>query len=475
MRTIPELKEGTHRAKASGTLPNGKPVVVNADGTVSVISGTDEGFSSTATASTGNPDGVQIGSAFCPVTNKVVVAWSDGSNSNYGTAAVGTVSGSSISFGTEVVFASFGVSNVDVCEAGNGKVLVFYRKDTGPCTAQVGTISGTSISFGSGSEFFFSGNVLSAAYDSNAGKVVISFRKATSPNYMTSRVCTISGTSVSFGSEATVASRGVMSEAGFGTTTFDSNLNKIVVSFIDSAWGLYSAVGTVSGTSISYGSTTTVLTGNYQRFPNSTFDTTSNKVILSWHDTSAANAGKVVVGTISGTTISYGTAVEFSSSAPYNNSSTVVYDPDADKVVVSYSTASNTIVQFGTVSGTSITLGGLIQNTFNGLALSSVYDSNSNKVVLSGEDGSRAKSLLYLPATTTLTSENYIGISTGGTYADGSSATVDIIGTLNEDQSGLTAGQQYYVQGDGTIGETPADPSVFAGTAISATSLVVKT
>ena len=36
MRTIPELKEGTHRAKATGTLPNGKPVVVNSDGTVSV-------------------------------------------------------------------------------------------------------------------------------------------------------------------------------------------------------------------------------------------------------------------------------------------------------------------------------------------------------------------------------------------------------------------------------------------------------
>ena len=74
-----------------------------------------------------------------------------------------------------------------------------------------------------------------------------------------------------------------------------------------------------------------------------------------------------------------------------------------------------------------------------------------------------------------LTSENYIGMSTGGTYADGSSATVDIIGTVNGQQSGLTAGQSYYVQTDGTLSETPDDPEVFAGTAISATSLVVKT
>ena len=63
----------------------------------------------------------------------------------------------------------------------------------------------------------------------------------------------------------------------------------------------------------------------------------------------------------------------------------------------------------------------------------------------------------------------------GGSVASGSSATVDIIGSLSTNQSGLTAGQAYYVQTDGTIGETAADPSVFAGTAISATSLVVKT
>ena len=63
-----------------------------------------------------------------------------------------------------------------------------------------------------------------------------------------------------------------------------------------------------------------------------------------------------------------------------------------------------------------------------------------------------------------LTSENYIGISSGGQVASSSSATVDIIGTVSENQSGLTAGQSYYVQTDGTIGLTAGSPSVFAGT-----------
>ena len=41
-------------------------------------------------------------------------------------------------------------------------------------------------------------------------------------------------------------------------------------------------------------------------------------------------------------------------------------------------------------------------------------------------------------------------------------------------QSGLTPGQSYYVQVDGTLAVTPSTPSVFAGTAVSTTKLIVK-
>ena len=49
-----------------------------------------------------------------------------------------------------------------------------------------------------------------------------------------------------------------------------------------------------------------------------------------------------------------------------------------------------------------------------------------------------------------------------------------MIGTVNADQSSLTAGQQYFVQEDGTLGLTADSTSVVAGTAISATELIVK-
>ena len=75
-------------------------------------------------------------------------------------------------------------------------------------------------------------------------------------------------------------------------------------------------------------------------------------------------------------------------------------------------------------------------------------------------------------ASTNLTSENYIGISNGA-YTNGQTATIQIAGSVDDAQSGLTPGQQYYVQGDGTLSETADSPSVLAGTAIATTKLAI--
>ena len=72
--------------------------------------------------------------------------------------------------------------------------------------------------------------------------------------------------------------------------------------------------------------------------------------------------------------------------------------------------------------------------------------------------------------TTNLTSENFIGISDGA-YTNGQTATIQVTGAVDDAQSGLTPGQAYYVQDDGTLGESG---TVFAGTAVAATKLIVR-
>ena len=130
------------------------------------------------------------------------------------------------------------------------------------------------------------------------------------------------------------------------------------------------------------------------------------------------------------------------------------------------------------VSGTSVSASSPT-TIFNGRVNypSVAYDSNTEKSVVSyyTEDGSPAYgySVVFQAGATTLTSENYIGISSNGA-ADGTTAIIDTKGAIADNLSSLTPGQSYFVQTDGTLGTTAADPSVFAGTAVAANKLIVK-
>jgi len=108
------------------------------------------------------------------------------------------------------------------------------------------------------------------------------------------------------------------------------------------------------------------------------------------------------------------------------------------------------------------------------------FDSSTNRLLLPYKDGDNSQYgtgiVIQTSATnlTTASSEGFIGLASGGTYADTAEATIDVVGTVNKDQSGLTAGQTYFVQTDGTLGTSADSPSVVAGTAISATEIIVK-
>ncbi len=76
-------------------------------------------------------------------------------------------------------------------------------------------------------------------------------------------------------------------------------------------------------------------------------------------------------------------------------------------------------------------------------------------------------------ASTTLTTGNFVGFSDGTSYSDGQTVKIHVVGNTTT-QSSLTPGSLYYVQADGTLGTTAGDPSVVAGKAISATSLLIQ-
>jgi len=418
--------------------------------------------------------GSNVASTFDSNSNKVVIVYQDTANSFFGTAVVGTVSGTSISFGTPVVFSSANrTQEIQITfDSNSNKVVIAYddKADGQKGKAIVGTVSGTSISFGSAVVFNNGstdmGTPNAITFDSNSNKVVIAFQDKADSNKGKAIVGTVSGTSISFGSEATFLNADYATHV---SATFDSNSNKVVIVYKDGSNSThgYAVVGTVSSTSISFG-TPAVFEAAATNNPNVAFDTVNNKIVIAYAD---GTVGTAIVGTVSGTSISFGSPVIFNSTE--TTQPRVRFDATASKIVIAYGEGSGNAGTFktGTVSGTSISFGSATvfesgaTNAQNGL----VYDSNAGKMVLSYYSGSNSG---Y--GTSKVLQTGYTAI-TRGQVASGGAATVDIVGTVSTNQVGLTAGQQYYVQTDGTLSETPADPSVFAGTAISATSLVVKT
>ena len=470
---------GTVELVASGTLSNGSTVIINSDGTVSSVSTSGPSAGTKSVFESANTD--YISATFDSSNNKVVIAYKDAGNSNYGTAVVGTVSGTSISFGTPVVFESANTDYISATfDSSNNKVVIAYR-DVGNSaygTAIVGTVSGTSISFGSPVVFESAASVyISAAYDSTNGKVVIAYRDGGNSGYGTAIVGTVSGTSISFGSAAVFNS----GDSFDITTIFDSSNNKVVIAYKDVGNSSYGTaiVGTVSGNSISFGSEVVFESASIND-TSATFDSNSNKVVIAYRDNGNSLYGTAIVGTVSGTSISFGTPAIFESG--YSLIISATFDSSNNKVVIVYRDSDNSsygTAIVGTVSGTSISFSSpvLFNNSADTLFHSTTFDSSNNKVVIaysdSGANSDYGTAVIFTTIGTNLTSENFIGFSDAA-YSNGQTAKIQIVSSIDDAQTGLTTGSLHYVQNDGSLSTTAGNPSVFAGTALSGTEISIK-
>jgi hypothetical protein len=458
---------------ASGTLSSGQTVVLKADGTVEAVTGYSysDGTGTTATFNAGNT--AYNSAVYDPVNNKVIIAYEDSGDSSKGKAIVGTVSGTSISFGTEVEFSSF-VRYVSASFSVNsGKVIIGYqdRANSEKGTAIAGTVSGTSISFGT--PILFNNGVTSwinVSYDATGVKTVFHFMAENVSAYGMGRVANISGASISFGS-ATIFNSATTSEI---FATFSETEETCLVAYKDATGGGVGEViaGTVSGTSISYGSSLEFKASPVDGICSS-YDTTEEKWVVLFSDNNTSNYGTSFVASISGTTVSIGTLVVFESSN-VASSNTVTYNPSVSKVNAFFRKVSDSsYLHFivGAVSGNSITWGSSTRVESRGAtSTSSAYDSTSKQTVIARRDStfSTGRVNMFRNAVTVTNSADFIGI-TAEAISDTATGAVNVYGGINEAQTGLTIGSDYYVQVDGSLSTTAS--SVKVGQAISATTI----
>lgn len=390
---------------------------------------------------------------YASASNKVAIFYRDDGNLSYGTCVIATVNGLSVTYGTPVVFKSGNLNYISpVYDSVNDKVVISYRDNVNSSygTSIVGTISGSTISFGSPAVFESATTIfVTSVYDTTNQKVVNLYTDATNASYGTAVVGTVSGTSISFGTPVVFSAF----DSLYIVSTYDSTNSKVVTSYYVNGSGVsYSIVGTVSGTSISFGTRVTLVSSPAYD-GSAAFDSTSSKVIKAYADGNNSNYGTVKIGTVSGTSISYGSPVIFRS-ATVSLTSTV-YNTQTNRVVIAYGDGGNSYYGtfiVGTVSGTSITFATpIVFNSTDSYYISSVYNSTDNVIVTAYNDVNNANagtSVAAIPNTTIQPSissqNNFIGIAQT-TAASGSAVQVRLPGSYDQNNTGLTPGAVYYV------------------------------
>ena len=164
---------------------------------------------------------------------------------------------------------------------------------------------------------------------------------------------------------------------------FDSSNNKVVILTNEGQGKGF--VGTVLGSSpwISFGTDGTFGGGNPSAEISAAFDTTNNKVVVSFQD-QGDNRGKCAIGTVSGSSITFGSLVEFNGSS-VTNGTTTTFDSNLSKIIVAWTDQSNSYAGTaisGTVSGTSITFGTSSTWATRGEQLGSTFDPTTNQAVI---------------------------------------------------------------------------------------------
>lgn len=470
---------------ASGAISNGDPVVLNDDGTVSSVaeSSVSESIGSlTYLFEDTSITGTYSGMCYHPDQKKVIIATSNSASTNQGLALVADISGTSVSFGAPFEFYGINtIFNTPIYDPVSKKVVIFFVETVNNHGyAIVGTVIGNSISFGSAVQWTdLPVTEFSVTYDSVNKKIVCVWERSTNQG-IDAKVFSVDGDTLIQGSQADVTS---VISTEFVSAAFDENAGKVVVVFRNDSNSNYgtAVVGTVSGYSISFGSLV-VFISNRADYIGVGYDPSSKKMVVSYRHT-GVSSGRVSVGEVSGNSITFGSSVTYQNNdtsyqAQLGNN--VHYHRALNKMILLYrdNTAGTQKAVTGTVSGlnmtfdTPVTLTGQI-----GTYCDSVYDPDEGQVLVRSQtisgSAERLQALVYQAAglATNLTLSNFIGLA-GQAISDTASGTINVVGSLNESQSSLTIGSDYYVQNDGTLSTTTS--SIKVGKAISATQINMK-
>ena len=458
---------------ASGVLPNGQPVVLKSNGQVEVVaesSGVGIQIPLGTSTQFNNANSQFIAISYNPNTaGQFIIAWKNYAAGNL-VAVLGTVSGTTLTFGSITqIIAEVVVYNEIIFDPNTANRFVVVGTNEGSSnrgSAWVGTISGSSLSFSA--EMFWNGGGTSvlggAAFDptdaghfittwydgnnNNYGTLVTGFvQNATNINYYTEVVFNSAYTSTSDVAFAKSNEVFVVAYRGTGSASY----GRIGVRTSNSAT-LYTAAAFST-------SSCTEVRCAWDKKGSYWYD---GKFIITYKDITNGDH-RIVLGTVnSGNySITFETSIVVTTRDMYLN---IEFDPSTlGRFVVTY----GKYVKVGTISGNNITLGTEIVYNSSGDTYSSqgyvvpAFDTaaEDGRFIIASRVTQEGKAVLSdlsgTVVTTNLTSTNFLGISDAA-VASGASGSVTIKGGLKTELAGGTfavtvanpgAGNRYYING----------------------------
>jgi len=476
-------------AVADGSITAGSTVVIKSSGKVANVTNQAAANSTPANIDAGGDRLNSFGMAYDSSENCVLFAYRN-VIANKTCVKAATLSGTTLTFGSEVETDMVADGKVSIASDGSGG-FILISKDTNQSNKQfalAGTVSGTTVTIGDDAEFTTSTyGIHDIAFDSTSGKFVIVYIDNQNSLYLTAKVATRSGTGFSLGSAVVVSSETYV----YGCRcTEDTDQNRIVA-FASGTSKVRCVAGQVSGTSTSWGTVVEVSSTRVRSDKSNgdsnvcgiTYDASAQATVFAYCDNeSSPNSERatLLIATTSGSTVTVGSVQVVDSSAKGNEVG-CAYDPTVEKVIVAYGLGDP--IGPGKFVSATITGGSSRSATFSSstefesgdtIASTVIHHPTVGKNIIAyADEGDSDRGKYVIQASQFQNFTDFIGF-TDTTYDDGDLVKVQVGGSVNDLQSGLTAGQTYFVQTDGSIGTSAASTSVTAGTAVSATEILVK-
>ena len=481
----------TIQAVASGAIAANKPVRLNDDGTISEIKNTNLSAATGSNTDIPHQYNPIVKAAVWISSTKFILFWIADDYSDRLQAAVGTASGTSITYGSRLqISTDTNVHRVSaVYDSSIDVVLLAYSTLNGGSYVKGLTVSGTTITVNATGEGNGDATSTCDIASDNKGGFIFCWVN-TSQQWQVFAGTVTSAGAISKGSSINIANSRTISN--------DYNTMRICYDKTSDAWvsicrfnnNIDFAIFTRSGTIVTKTSSSTpptIISGTGGSNVNIVYMETEQRFLIVGRSNSSPyslkyatpkmNAGTTTLDTGGSGTLFAGIQYQMGYMAydiGVNKSFYVFCDEtgseDDTKLLTITLNSSGTITGTGSVTSEQLAnyqefLGQAVACNGEGLVLTGVDKSDGSDV------NTRLKQLAA--TVSNLKADNsFIGFS-GDAISDSASGTIKVVGNIAT-QSGLTPSKKYYVQRDGTVSKAADDPSVVAGVALSSTTILIK-